>query len=212
MRTADQKNLCHRTIAFMIIIFAIFSTLGCSLFSANYWVHPLDDNTSDQDPESLPIAAEVNPEPATDSSFGSKCLDSPGTEPCPIDACVVYKGEYTASYVVTSELFGKKNPSDYQCCAEFQFANNSGVDLMIFEHHKTEFDDNWYFHLYPVVNPRQPGNCTNYFTRKDGQETFSQGIVEIVVLYANPHCDWIQWDEPGLENYRVTVEAGCYQH
>lgn len=207
-----QETPGHRLIPFVIIIFAMSFTLGCKLFSANYWVHRLDDNESDQAAESQAADTTILADPVGDSNFGSKCLESPGTEPCPIDACVVYKGQYTAKYVITSELFGKANPSDSQCCAEFQFTNNSGVDLMLFEHMVTEYEDNWYFRLYPVVNPKQPDNCSNYFTRKDGKEMIRKGVTEIVVLFANPHCDWIQWDEPGLAEYRVPVEAGCYSN
>lgn len=212
MRVNHQKYFHHRLTVFSIFTCLILFTFGCNLFSTNYWVHRLDDNESDQVSESLPTVNNINAEPATDSSFASKCLNSPGTEPCPIDACVVYQGLYTAENEVTSELFGKANSNDYQCCAEFQFTNNSGVDLMGFEHRVTEFDDNWYFQLYPVVNPKQPGNCSNYFTRKDGEEMVSKGVAEIIVLYANPHCDWIQWDEPGLVKYRVPIEAGCYSN
>ncbi len=81
---------------------------------------------------------------------------------------------------------------------------------MGFEHWVTEYDDDWSFKLYPKENPEQPGGCFNYFSRKDGEETLSKGITEIVVLFANPHCDWIEWDEPGLVKYRVPVEPGCY--
>ena len=202
----------HRLIVFVIFSCVFLFTVGCNLFSVNYWVHRLDDDQTDQLPVSLPTTTTNNAGPVTDSSFGSTCLDSPGAEPCSIDACVVYKGQYTAKYVVTNELFGKANPSDYQCCAEYQFTNNSGVDLMGFEHQVTEFADQWFFMLYPVNNPQQLGNCSNNFSRKDGKETFSKGVTEIVVLFANPHCDWIQWDEPGLVKYRVPIEAGCYSN
>jgi hypothetical protein len=211
MRGCYQKYLNHRPIVFVIFTCVILFTLGCNLFSVNYWVHRMDDNESDQLPEPLPAVTNINAGPGTDSSFGSKCLNSPGTAPCPIDACVVDKGQYTAKYVVTSELFGKANPSDYQCCADFQFTNNSGVDLMGFEHLVTEYTDNWFYVLYPVANPGK-SDCSNYFSRKDGKETLSKGVTEIVVLFANPHCDWIQWDEPGLAKYREPVEAGCYQN
>ena len=210
MNIHQQTYPRRRLISFVIVICTISFTLGCNLFSTNYWVHRLDDNESG---ELLGSPSEVVPNtagPVTDTNFASTCLNSPGAEPCPIDACVVYKGQYTVKNVVTSELFGKANSNDYQCCAEFQFVNNSGVDLMGFEHRVTEYEDNWYFELYPVANPKQPGNCSNYFTRKDGKEMLSKGVTEIVVLFANPHCDWIQWDEPGLAKYRVPIEAGCY--
>ena len=199
-------------IRYPLLIILIFFTMGCNLFSANYWIHRLDDDEQVQEPEVPPTENTDSGGPATNSNFESKCLNSPGTAPCPIDSCVVFEGLYTAKNVITSELFGKANPSDYQCCAEFQFTNNSGVDLMGFEHAVTEYEDNWILMLYPKKNPEQLGNCWNYFTRKDGQETFSKGVTEVIVLYANPHCDWIQWDEPGLDKYHVPVEAGCYSN
>lgn len=210
MRKMNNKNASNRSIGSIIIACVILFSLGCNLFSPNYWVHRLDDEEATQAEEPKPIDSPTIDESGTDSSFGSKCLNSPGDAPCPIDACVVYKGEYSAKNVVTSDLFGKANSSDYQCCAEYQFTNNSGVDLMAIEHLVTEFDNNWYIKLYPAKNPGQPINCSNYFNRKDGIETFSKGVAEIVVLYANPHCDWIEWDEPGLAVYRVPIEAGCY--
>lgn len=207
----DHHTFPHqRRITFLIFTCLIFFTLGCNLFSANYWIHRLDDNESNQVSETKSTATTMNAGSLADSNFGSKCLTSPGAEPCPIDACIVYEDQYTAKNMITSELFGKANPGDYQCCAEFQFTNNSGADLMIFEHHVTEYADNWIFQLHSVENPEQPENCTNYFTRNDGKETLSMGVTEIVVLYVNPHCDWIQWDEPRLDKFRVPVAAGCY--
>lgn len=210
MRGSDQKYPRWRFVFFVVLTCAILFTLGCNLLSTEYWVHRLDDEVSEQPPESLPLASSNGSSPSTVSDFGSTCLNSTGDAPCPIEACVVYKGQYTTKYVVISELFGKANPSDYQCTAEFGFTNNSGVDLMGFEHRVTEFDDNWYLQLYSAGNKEQTGNCVNYFTRKDGKETLVKGVTEVVILYANPHCDWIQWDEPGLVKYREPVEAGCY--
>ncbi len=212
MKGYAQEFLHRRFVVFLVFTCTIFFILGCNLFSANYWVHRLDDVETGQEAESIPSTTSNNVKPSTGLSFDSKCLNSPGTEPCPIDACVAYKGEYTAKHEITSELFGKANPSDYQCCAEFQFTNSSGADLMVFEHWVSEFDDNWYPKLYPAQKPSQPGNCTNYFIRKDGKETIAKGITEIIVLYANPHCDWIEWDEPELVKYREPVEAGCYSN
>lgn len=200
----------HRFLAFAIATCAIIVTLGCSLFSVEYWVHRLDDEKSDQPAESLPPTASDISGVETGHSFESKCLNSPGDSPCPIESCVVFKGEYVAKNVITDELFGKANPSDYACCADFQFTNNSGVDLMGFEHQVTEYGDSWLFQLYPLSNSNAQGSCDNHFTRKDGQETASKGVTEIVVLYANPHCDWIQWDEPGLAKYREPVAEGCF--
>lgn len=213
MRDYDQKKPRGRFVAVVILTCAILSTLGCSLFSAEFWVHRLDNEGLEQTLESLPSAAADEVVAETDSNFGSKCLSSAGSTPCPIDACVVYKGQYTAKNVVTSELFGKENTNDYQCCASFQFTNNSGVDLMGFEHQVTEYGDNWSFELYPAKNSELSISCDlNYFTRNDGKEKLSLGVTEIVVLYANPHCDWIQWDEPDLVKYREPVEAGCYSN
>ena len=196
----------HRFVAYVIVSSVILFTLGCNLFSVDYWVHRLDHEKTDQPTEVLATTESDQ----TGFNFGSKCLSSSGASPCPMEACVAYKGEYAAKYVVKTELFGKANPSDYACSADFQFTNNSGVDLMGFEHRVTEYDNGWYYQLYPKGEVSWGGS--NYFTRKDGEESTGQGVTEIVVLYANPHCDWIQWDEPGLEAYRVTVEAGCFSN
>lgn len=212
MLSTQIKLRNHRLIIVVIFSIVILLTLGCNLISANYWVHRLDETDADQLPESPPTTAMTNAETSPDSGFETKCLDSPGTAPCPIDACVVDGSQFSAKNEISSELFGKANPSDYQCCANFQLNNNSGVELMGFEHHVTEFDDNWYFRVYPVDNTQKSSSCLNSFSRKDGSETFSKGVVEIVVLYANPHCDWIEWDEPGLIKYRVPIEAGCYSN
>lgn len=146
----DHPHSRRRLAIFALFSCALLFTLGCRLFSAEYWVHRLDDPESDPGSASLP--ADTN-EAVSESNFGSKCLNSAGDSPCPVEACVVYKGEYTAKYEVASELFGKANPSDYQCCADFQFTNSSGVDLMAYEHIVTEFDDSWLLRLYPVDIP-----------------------------------------------------------
>lgn len=211
MNYLDNKYPSARLIVFISLSFFILMSMGCSLFSANYWVHRLDDEAAVQESESTPTAG-ADSESANEPNFGSTCLNAPGTEPCSIDACVVYKGQYTVKNVVTNELFGKANPNDYQCCADFEFANNSGTALMGFVHFVTEYTDNWSFELFPIENSERPGNCSNFFTSKDGKETYNPGVKEIVVLYANPHCDWIQWDEPGLAQYRVPVEPGCYSN
>lgn len=186
--------------------------MSCSLFSANYWVHRLDDPESDQLPEAQPIVTSNSADTQPDTVLETKCLDTPGIAPCPIDACVVDGSHFSARNEISTELFGKANPSDYQCCADFHLINNSGVELMGFEHRVTENDNNWFFIVYSVDNAQHSSSCLNSFSRKDGKETFSKGVVEFVVLYANPHCDWIEWDEPGLIKYRVPVEAGCYSN
>lgn len=212
MNGFNQKYSHYHLIAFIILPFTILITLGCSLFSANYWVHRLDDDTADQESESIPATATINAESANDSSFGSKCINSPGTEPCPVDACVVDESLYSVKNMISTELFGKANPTDYQCCADFQMINNSHLALVGFEHRVTEYADNWIFVEYPEGNTEQSGFCLNSFSRKDGKETLSIGVTEVIVLYANPHCAWIQWDEPGLVQHRVPVEPGCYSN
>ena len=212
MRVYDRKNPCRKFVSLVILANVMLLTLGCSFFSVEYWVHRLDDEEANQAPESLLTDTADEGGAETDSNFGSMCLNSTGSEPCPIDACVVDASLYTTKNVITTELFGKSNPNDYQCCASFQFTNNSGVDLMGFEHHVTDHGDDWFFELYPVKNPELSVSCANSFTRNDGVEKLSKGVTEIVVLYANPHCDWIQWDEPGLAKYRKPVEAGCFSN
>ncbi len=212
MRGYDQKNPYRKFVALVILPNVILLTLGCNLISMEYWSHRLDGEEANQTPDSLSAATVDEVGAENDSNFGSKCLNSTGTAPCPIDACVVDASLYTTKNVITSELFGKSNPSDYQCCASFQLTNNSGVELMGFEHQVTEYGDDWLYKLYPVKNPELSSSCINYFTRNNGIESFSKGVTEIVVLYANPHCDWIQWDEPGLAKYRKPVEVGCYSN
>jgi hypothetical protein len=208
----DHINPYRKFVALVVFTIVILLILGCNLISVEYWTHRLNDEETNQASDSLPTvpADEVGAE--TDSNFGSNCLNSTGSAPCPIDACVVDESLFTTKNVITSELFGKSNSSDYQCCASFQFTNNSGVDLMRFEHKVTEYGDDWLYKLYPAKNPELSVSCANYFTRKNGIETLSKGVTEIVVLYANPHCDWIQWDEPGLAKYRKPVEAGCFSN
>lgn len=212
MRDYDQKNPYRKFVVLVILANLILLTLGCNLLSVEFWTHRLDDEETNQASESLPPATADEGEAETDPNFGTKCLNSTGSAPCPIDACVVDASLYTTKNVITSELFGKSNSSDYQCCASFQFTNNSGVELMGFEHQVTEYSNEWLYNLYPAKNSEPPISCANYFTRNNGVEKFSKGVTEIVVLYANPHCDWIEWDEPGLAQYRKPVEAGCYSN
>ena len=144
----------RRIISFVILTCIILFTLGCNLFSTNYWVHRLDGNIAEEPNAVVPTIAADQTNLENGSAFASKCLNSSGDSPCPIEACVVFPGEYTVKNVVTTELFGKANPNDYACCADFQFTNNSGVDLMGFEHTISDSGDSWLTRLYPLNDSR----------------------------------------------------------
>ncbi|PKO14046.1 MAG: hypothetical protein CVU39_15810 [Chloroflexi bacterium HGW-Chloroflexi-10] len=117
--------------------------------------------------------------------------------------------QFSAKYEITSELFGKANPNNFSCCTEFQFNNNSDTELMVFEHWILENDNTWSINYYSQNNTNQPLNCTNYYSQHDGKTTYWSGLTEIIVIYANPHCEWIELDKPKLKNYIVSIIGPC---
>lgn len=200
----------HASSVRFVLICVFILILGCNLFSTEYWVHRLDSE------ETLPVDTAGNEkEPNTDNtatnddSFGERCIDTPGTAPCPMEACIAGSDQYSTKYFITSELYGKANPNNFSCCAEFIFEPNENVDLITYEHWINEAGDNWITHHYVQNSASQPATCSNYYAQQDGELQYWKGITEIIVLYANPHCDWIQRDEPGLKAYAVPIAGPC---
>ncbi len=199
----------HRFGIAAILSCAIIFILGCNLSLVEYWVHRSDSQDNGQPAENTNMEATTNLNSENGSAFGTRCIDSEGIAPCPLEACVVSTNLYEARNVIMTELIGKSNPDNYACCAEFQFTNNSGSDVMTLEYWVYENKGSWRFNFYPMDAPYQTAWCTNSYSRHDGKVTIQAGLTQIVVLYAYPHCDWIEADEPGLENYRVPINGVC---
>jgi len=139
--------------------------------------------------------------------FGTRCIDAPGEDPCPLDACVVATDQYNANYTVTSELFGKANTDNYQCCAAFSFTNNSADEIALMAYYPEI--NSWrstLIHQNSVVNWE---NCSVSYSRHDGEVSVIEGINQIIVTYYNPHCDWLEHSEQGLQKYIVNIARPC---
>lgn len=141
--------------------------------------------------------------------MGGKCIDSPGTDPCPLEACIVKSDLYSAVLEISNELFGKSNPDNYQCIGDFHFTNNSGYDVLLW-HIKDENEGGVLsFYSLSITKDelyKQPG-MVNY-SRHEGVVTY-QKFNEFFVIYDNPHCQWVQYPDPKLEKYKVKLASPC---
>jgi hypothetical protein len=157
------------------------------------------------------VDEELKPNSAQEYAWqmGDRCINAPGTDPCPLEACMVASDQYTVKFDTPVELFGKANPDNYSCGADYQFTNNSGTNLVVW-HNVLSSDDNLI--AVNVVKIETDSIFEeyhmNYFDRHDGRVTF-RTIPEIYVLYDNPHCDWIEYVDPELEQYAVTLMNPC---
>jgi hypothetical protein len=138
---------------------------------------------------------------------GTHCIDAPGSDPCPADLCIAPPESYSFSMDISSELYGKKNPNDYSCSADFRLTNNSGVDLKVIYRVTGTEQTTWVNRRLPVddlINER----VINFYTRKDGK-VMQQALPELLVVYDNPHCAWITGDNPKIGEYIVDVMNPC---
>jgi len=138
-----------------------------------------------------------------------RCINAPGSDPCPLEACMVAGDQYTVKFATPTELFGKANPDNYSCGADYQFINNSGSNLLVW-HNIRSSDDN----LIAVNVVKIEADSIfeqyhwNYYVRHDGRVTF-RTIPEIYVLYDNPHCNWIEYIDPELKQHVVKLMNPC---
>jgi len=208
-----------------IILFLVVFLLGCKIVDSAYSLVDsrgerilngvVDDAIAEQTRAAITPQVVVNewlePNSALEYAWemGVRCIDAPGSDPCPVESCVPAGDQYTAVLEVTTQLFGKANPDDYSCGADYTFTNNSGSNLLVWHNIwgregdvvtvnaiKLAKDDIYYEYHY------------NYYDRHDGKVTF-QKIPKIYVLYDNPHCDWIQFGDSKLEKISVNLMNPC---
>ncbi len=194
----------HKVVFLFLLAGLVVLLMGCKLFSMEYWTYRLDTGE-----ETLPTETSASGDSPTGeaSQFGVRCLDSPGDKPCPIEACVVTPDQFSATYEITSELYGKANPSNFSCCAGYRFDNKSNKELLVLYHWNSESEDGWGTRL--ITEDDNTDTCGNYYSQHEGKVTYTKGVTEVVVLYANAHCDWIESDDPGLKKYVVPVLGPC---
>ncbi len=141
--------------------------------------------------------------------MGDRCINSPGRDPCPLESCVAASDQYNVKFDTPLELFGKANPDDYSCGADYIFTNNSGTNLLVW-HNILSSDDNLV--TVSAINIETDSIYDeyhfNYFDRHDGLITFRR-IPKIYVLYDNPHCEWIEYGDAKLEKYAVPLMNPC---
>jgi len=224
MNIEDTKNRSTSIILLSLAGLALIS-LGCGLTKLEIFSHSeilededrrsalntleaLDRRATNEAKPPI-IDEELKPNSAQEYAwqFGVRCIDAPGDAPCPLDACVVASDQYSARYTVTSELYGKANPDDYQCSASFSFTNNSNDELALM----TYYPDikSWNSVFIQANQVVDWGQVLVSYSRKDGVETIQQGATQIIVTYYNPHCDWLEHTEPGLQKNIVTLTQPC---
>ncbi len=216
----------QKTVLFFLP-FLLFFLLGCNLsrYITSYLYDPeRKDDTSlrfalEADAEATaaakPIREWAEEEPLPNSAqeyawqMGVKCIESPGADPCPLDACIVSADQYSVVLDLSNELFGKRNPDNYQCMADLQFTNNSGQDVL-FWYIKDE-NEGGLLSMYSIGIAKdelyeEPGIVD--YSRHEGVITYRQ-LKEIFVIYDNPHCQWIQYPDPKLEKFKVKITSPC---
>lgn len=224
MNTTDTQKR-KKTIVFLILAGISLISLGCGLtkgeiFSRSEILEDEDRASALNTLEALErratnaakppiINEELKPNSAQEYAwqFGGRCIDAPGDDPCPLDACVVAADQYSAVYSLTSELFGKANPDDYQCTAYLRFTNNSDDEMALMTY--VSATNNWNEMLIHANQVVDGGNWFVSYSRKDGEVSVIPGISDIIVTYYNSHCDWLAHTEPGLQKYIVPLAQPC---
>jgi hypothetical protein len=212
----------------LIITSTIFFLIGCQLLNGAIALIE-DQETKDtligrvweaiiegrkaREPHAENVDEELLPNSAQEYAWqmGDRCINAPGSDPCPLEACVVNKDLYTVEFAPPYELFGKANPDDYYCGADYRLTNNAGTNLLVW-HNILSSEDN--LTAVSVVHIETDNIYDeyrfNYYDRHDGLVTF-RSIPKIYVLYDNPHCDWIEYTDVKLEKFGVTLANPCDQ-
>lgn len=218
-------SVIKRILGYCGLFLLLFLVLGCNLtklyiFSAS---SVLEDEERDLvlktaftviDEATNPVKPPgENDEPLPNSALeyawqmGVRCIDAPGNDPCPIDACVVAVDQYQFSLEISNELFGKKNPDDYACSADFRLTNVSGTDINIWFHQVMLDQDIWLNYQLPADDLFE-SNDINFYTRKDGAEMQAR-VSELFVVYDNPHCAWVVREDTKAQKYMVPILNPC---
>lgn len=224
----NRKN--HPLLIFFLVLCVLIITISCGLAGSGMSQQEAELNPEDATQNANhaiaamiaatlaakpPVAkpTDINqylfPNSAQEYAFqtGTHCIDAPGSDPCPADLCIAPPESYSFSMDISSELYGKKNPNDYSCSADFRLTNNSGVDLKVIYRVTGTEQTTWVNRRLPVddlINER----VINFYTRKDGK-VMQQALPELLVVYDNPHCAWITGDNPKIGEYIVDVMNPC---
>lgn len=173
----------------------------------------ITENRKAREPHEEFVDEELLPNSAQEYAWqmGDRCINAPGSDPCPLEACVVNKDLYTVKFATPVELFGKANPDDYSCGADYLLTNNSGENIVVW-HNILSSEDNltavWVVEI--EMDSIYEYYHFNYYSRHDGSVTFRR-IPKIYVLYNNPHCDWIEYGDAKLEKLSVELVNPCDQ-
>ncbi len=223
----SEKKRKVKSISLIILAVTGFATLGCNLSNAEIWgaSRILEDderemvvntaaaiNQEATNRAEPPVSEEaLEPNNALEYSWqmGVRCIESPGNDPCPLEACIPASDQYNAVLEKTVELFGKANPDNYECGADFRFTNNSGMNLLIWANSVSNEDDLITIFPWKVAKDDiiEEHNYT-FFSRHEGVVTY-RNITDFYVLYDNPHCEWIQYGDPELGKFAVELMNPC---
>ena len=218
----SEKTSKRQGITLILFLLLFVFLLGCelvenihSLFYNQRYTRVNGYALTEQTRAATTSQVEVNKSPEPNSAteyaweMGGRCIDASGNDPCPMEACIPASDQYNAVLEKTVELFGKANPDNYSCGADYTFTNNSGADLLVWHNilgHEGDLvtvsaikiakDDILFEYHY------------NYFDRHDGIVTFRK-IPKIYVIYDNPHCQWIAYGDAELEQLSVDLMNPC---
>ena len=223
-----KKN--HPIFVFILSLFILISTISCDLVGSGISqreseLNPEEATQNANDAIAAMIAGTLNAKPKTPKptdinepllpnsaqeyafQTGTHCIDSPGSDPCPVDVCIAPPDSYDFSMNISSELFGKKNPNDYSCSADFRLTNNTALDLLVIYRITGSEQSTWVkqnLRVDDLINER----VINFYTRKDGK-VMNQILPVLLVAYDNTHCAWIQGDDPKVMKYLIDVMNPC---
>ena len=167
--------------------------------------------TEEAQPKPERVDEDLEPNSAQEYSWqmGTRCIDAPGEDPCPIDACVTKADQYSFTMEVTTELFGKANPDNYQCGADFRFTNQSGADLHIWYSVNSTSQASGLWSLKELTREDiWEESHFNYYSRHEGVVMY-QYVPELLVVYDNPHCNWVLTSNYKWGGYKVPVMNPC---
>jgi hypothetical protein len=223
-----KKSRTVKSIILFFLVVDIFLVLGCNLTTFEIWSASRDILEDEEREMVVNTVAAINQEaterakpPVNEEAlepnsaleyaweFGVRCIDAPGEDPCPLEACFTASDQYSVVLEKTTELFGKDNPDNYSCGADYRFTNHSGADLLIWHNVVDHEGDMITISSIKIATDEiYEEYHYNYFDRHDGVITY-RIIPKIYVLYDNPHCAWIEYGKPEVEKLSIDLMNPC---
>ena len=213
-------------IVLFLLSFSIIFLSGCRLLGIAYSVldeeHPFWEQVgiaameATKDAAMLPtedFEEGLKPNSAQEFAWqsGERCINAPGNDPCPLEACVVAKDQFSVVIEQSVELIGKSNPDNYSCAADIRFSNNSGSNVLFF--YLIESNEDQLFNVGTrniAVDELFEENRFTYFDRHEGITKYRY-VSALATILDNPHCSWIKIDDTKLWENSLELMDPCRQ-